>query len=496
MMAGHTFHSEDHEAVIRRLAEAFGPAGHELVLVGGYNRNRALGLVPRDLDFATDALPEESLRLLEAVADRRPDGTLSLYGYGQEHGTVVARVLGEKVEISTYRGETYGEDHRPEGVRFVATFEEDASRRDFTMNALGYDCLRGDILDPCGGVADISRGILRAIGDPDRRFAEDEQRILRAARFVAEYGFEVDPATREAMARNAAGLVDVAPARVRDELMPLLCGRYPSRGLHLLEECGGLAVVLPEIHRMVGMRQPELHHDKDVYWHTLRVVDAVRPEPDLRLAALLHDVGKPDTFSVDGRGTVHFYEHERVGEAIAEDILRRLHFPAVTRRRVCHLVRRHMYSHRLTKMWGIEGTADVVLDGFPEIPGDRSIRRFVRKLDLVGTDGHVLVDTETVLELNRADILAGSPRAVRTSLRRWAATAAAVAEERSRDLQPRPSSHGPVPGGELIARLGLDPRSDGARIGRIMAAVREAYERGGMAEGDLDAAEAVAREVL
>lgn len=494
-MEPYRLHSEEHAAVVGTLADAFSRAGRELILVGGYNRSLLLGTVPHDLDFATDAAADETVLLLEGVADRREDGSPQVYAVGQRYGTVGALVAGEPVEITTYReNEEYGEDHRrPTALAFASSFDTDAARRDFTMNAIGYDCLSGGLRDHFGGAADIERGIIRAIGNPADRFREDPLRMLRAARFASQLGFSVEPATLSGMREEARGLSRVAVERVRDELFSLLLGEHPSVGLDLLAETGILALLLPEIDRMRGMRQPEIHHDKDVYHHTLKAVDSVPPVLVLRLAALFHDVGKPDTFSVTDTGTVHFYDHERVGAGIADGILERLVVPNALRQKAVHLVRRHMHPHRLTKMWEQRGQANVAAGVFDV--SEKDLRRLLSKMELVRSDGVVLVSAEDVLELNRADILAGSPAAIAGSLARWEQIGRRLGELRAAPPQPAVRDL-PVTGGEVVEVLGLDPKSDGETIGRVMAALHLAVRSGHLDDEDAAGAMALARETL
>ena len=305
-------------------------AGHEAWIVGGCVRDVLLGRTPTDYDLTTSALPEET----EAVfAGER------LIETGLQHGTVTVLLEGVPLEITTYRVDGgYTDARHPDGVTFTRSLREDAARRDFTINAMAYAPGEG-LQDFFGGQADLSAGVIRAVGEADRRFQEDALRILRAIRFASVLGFELDPETDAAGRRNAPLLQKISVERVFVELSKLLCG--PGAGKILRAYPDILGVVLPELTPTVGFAQHNVHHCYDVYTHTAVAVDHVPPEVTLRLAALFHDLGKPATFSMGEDGQGHFYGHPKVSAALAEQILLRLRAPKRLREEVVRLVEVH-----------------------------------------------------------------------------------------------------------------------------------------------------------
>jgi tRNA nucleotidyltransferase (CCA-adding enzyme) len=347
--------------LVRRLREA----GHEAWLVGGGVRDLLLGRDVADWDVATSAPPE-------AVTGLWPEAVPT----GIRHGTVTVPLPGGPVEVTTYRAEgPYTDGRRPDWVRFGASLEEDLSRRDFTINAMALDPEAGILVDPFGGEADLGDRSLRTVGDPDRRFKEDGLRPLRGIRLAAVLELAVDPETLAAMGRNRDRVAGVARERVRDELVKLLAAPRASVGIELMRRTGILAIVIPELLEGVGVEQNRFHA-YDIYEHTLRTLDAAPAgAPVVRLAALLHDVGKPRTRRVvDGEGT--FHDHENVGARMSRQILDRLRFPHAERDRVSHLVAQHMFFY--TPEWS-----------------DAAVRRFIRR---VGRE-----NLEDLFRLRRAD---------------------------------------------------------------------------------------------
>lgn len=311
---------------IQRLQEA----GYEAWIVGGCVRDFLLGRTPTDYDLTTSALPKET----EAVFAGE-----KLIETGLQHGTVTVVLDGVPLEITTYRVDGgYTDARHPDGVTFTRSLREDAARRDFTINAMAYAPGAG-LQDFFGGQEDLSAGVIRAVGEPDRRFQEDALRILRAIRFASVLGFELDPGTDAAARRNAHLLTKISVERVFVELGKLLCA--PGAGNILLAYPDILGVVIPELTPMVGFEQHNVHHCYDVYTHTAVAVDHVPPELKLRLAMLFHDIGKPATFSMGEDGQGHFYGHPKVSAALAEQILVRLRAPKRLREAVVRLVRVH-----------------------------------------------------------------------------------------------------------------------------------------------------------
>ena len=305
-------------------------AGYEAWIVGGCVRDFLLGRTPTDYDLTTSALPKET----EAVFAGE-----KLIETGLQHGTVTVVLDGVPLEITTYRVDGgYTDARHPDGVTFTRSLREDAARRDFTINAMAYAPGAG-LQDFFGGQEDLSAGVIRAVGDPDRRFQEDALRILRAIRFASVLGFELDPGTDAAARRNAHLLTKISVERVFVELGKLLCG--PGAGKILLAYPDILGVVFPELTPMVGFEQHNVHHCYVVYTRTAVAVDHVPPELKLRLAMLFHDIGKPATFSMGEDGQGHFYGHPKVSAALAEQILVRLRAPKRLREAVVRLVRVH-----------------------------------------------------------------------------------------------------------------------------------------------------------
>ncbi|MCW5976590.1 MAG: CCA tRNA nucleotidyltransferase [Bryobacteraceae bacterium] len=289
-------------------------AGHQAFLVGGCVRDLMLGVTPKDLDVATDATPA---RLLELFPDATP--------VGAHFGVVLVGRGDTQVEIATFRSDhSYLDGRRPVRVEFETDPRQDVIRRDFTINALMLDPATGEVLDYVGGQDDLRRSILRAVGDPERRFTEDRLRMLRAIRFAARLGFTIEPATLAAIQRLHGLILTVSAERIRDELIRILTEGGARRGFELLEQTGLLADLLPEVAGMKGVEQPpEFHPEGDVWVHTLIMLEAMKdPTPELALGVLLHDVGKPPTFSVADR--IRFDGHVEKGVEMAERIMRRL----------------------------------------------------------------------------------------------------------------------------------------------------------------------------
>jgi tRNA nucleotidyltransferase/poly(A) polymerase len=346
-------------APLLRLKAALGPEA-ELVVVGGAVRDELLGRSHADWDLATKLMPK-------AVMDRARAAGLKAIPTGLQHGTVTVILEGRPIEITTFRTDgAYLDGRRPETVQLGVSLEEDLSRRDFTINAMALPVGGGELVDPFGGRADLEARMLRAVGDPLHRFAEDGLRTLRACRFAAQLGFEVEAQTLAAIPERLDVARKVAVERVLTELTKLLCGLEPHRGLDLLAQTGLLDLWLPELSPMIGCGQNR-HHRHDVWIHTLEVARLVPPEPGLRWAALLHDAGKPGARTVGEDGEVRFHGHEGQSLALGEAILDRLKAAHALRREVLALVRHH----------GTHPTADW---------SDAACRRFLRRLQDDGLD--------------------------------------------------------------------------------------------------------------
>ncbi len=304
-------------------------AGYEAYAVGGCVRDMRMGKTPHDWDVTTSALPQETMALFDHFA----------IPTGLQHGTVTVRSGELSCEVTTFRTDGDYPDHRhPAAVTFTRSLREDLARRDLTVNAMAMD-MRGTLHDPFDGQADIRRRTLRCVGEPERRFQEDALRILRTLRFSATLGFAIEEDTHQALRAQCGDLRYVAAERVREELTKLLCGADVLRVL--LDDPQVLGVVLPEILPCVGFDQHNRHHCYDVWGHAAHAVAAAPPDPVLRWAMLLHDLGKPQCFTMDEQGVGHFHGHHRPSAEMAETICRRLRFDKATAQRICMLVRYH-----------------------------------------------------------------------------------------------------------------------------------------------------------
>lgn len=421
-------------AAVARVLSTLADAGHEAVLVGGCVRDRLHG-VPHhawDWDAATSAPPEVVVGLFPAATWENRFGTVT--------------VMGEPaVEVTSYRTEGgYRDARRPDEVRFGASLEEDLARRDFTINAIAWQPVdlragRGRLIDPHGGGRDLAAGVLRTVGDPVLRFGEDALRLVRAARFAARFGMTIEPATQRAIRELAPTVATVSGERIRDELMQILrVEPAPSRALRLLEELGMLAVILPELAALRGVPQAK-RVPGDALDHTLAAVDAVPlgRRPEVRLAALLHDVGKATTH--DGG---HFIGHDTVGAELAAGILARLRVPGGRATAVVDAVRHHMYAYDAS--WT-----------------DAAVRRFIRRL--------ADVDRELLFALRRADDEA-------SGVGEEGARAQAELEQRmAAELARLPDllAHRrlAIDGHDLQQELGIEP---GPRVGELLDRLAEA----------------------
>nr|WP_307855999.1 CCA tRNA nucleotidyltransferase [Nocardioides faecalis] len=337
--------------VIDDLGAAFAEAGHELALVGGPVRDAMLGRRSNDLDFTTSARPEQSERILRAWGD-------AWWDMGRAFGTIGARKGEWVVEVTTYRSEAYDPDSRKPEVEYGDSLAGDLGRRDFTVNAMAIRLPGREIVDPHGGVLDLAHRVLRTPGTPEQSFSDDPLRMMRAARFAAQLGFDVDEDVVRAMTEMAGRIEIISAERVRDELVKLICAPTPRPGLALLVDTGLADHVLPELPAL-KLERDEHHRHKDVYDHTLTVLEqAIDLEPRLaeraditapdfvsRFAALMHDVGKPRTRKFTGDGTVTFHHHDVVGAKITRKRMRALKFSNDEVDAVTKLVELHLRFH-------------------------------------------------------------------------------------------------------------------------------------------------------
>jgi poly(A) polymerase len=362
--------------VARKLGERFSGAGFQIYLVGGSVRDLMLGRFgpDSDLDFATDATPTETVRVIRGWADRH-------YLVGARFGTVGARKDGRRLEITTFREEVYREEHRKPIVTFSKEIETDLSRRDFTINAMAVSLPDGAFVDPFGGVRHLASKTLDTPLDPQVAFSDDPLRMLRAARFVSQ--LDAAPADRvlEAIREMRERLRIVSAERIAGELDRLLLGEHPGKGLAVMVEAGLADVFIPELPAL-ALEQDPVHKHKDVLKHTYAVVERCEPDRVLRLAALLHDVGKPATRQITPEG-VQFHHHELVGARMARERLQALRYPAHVTDDACRLIELHLRFHGYGDGWT-----------------DAAVRRYVR-------DAGPLLDR--LNQLTRADVTTRNP---------------------------------------------------------------------------------------
>jgi poly(A) polymerase len=325
------------------LARRLKAAGHEALFAGGCVRDRLLEHPPKDYDIATSATPAQVMEVFPGSNE-----------VGAHFGVVIAKHGGHHVEIATFRTDgSYHDGRRPESVTF-STPQEDAKRRDFTINGLFEVPETGEIIDYVGGLNDLKTGIIRAIGDPKARFTEDGLRLLRAVRFAARMGFTIDPETDAALRERAPLLDRISPERIRDEFTKILTSPRRREGVEHLVNSDLIRHFMPEVLPMIGCEQPpEWHPEGDVYTHTLIMLDMLAPDApiELCLAVLLHDIAKPPCRTIDGdTGRIRFNGHDAMGAEMAETILRRLRYPNHTVDAVVPMVARHMQFMNVQKM--------------------------------------------------------------------------------------------------------------------------------------------------
>lgn len=320
---------------VTQICERLRERGKRAWIVGGCVRDTLLGKRAADWDVATDARPEE---LMKAFPKAIPTGL--------QHGTVTIVTRGHHYEVTSLRGETtYTDGRRPDAVHFVDDITADLARRDFTMNAIAVDPWSGDLIDPFGGRKDLEARVLRAVGDPLERFSEDGLRVLRAARFVATLEVELDPETQRAIAPTLGTYKKVSAERIRDEWVKAMKAKRPSRAFEIMRETGILGVTCPELLEGVDLEQNKWHA-YTVWKHAMECLDACSGDPILRIAALLHDVGKPRTRAFSDKTQDYtFYDHDRVGAEIADPICARLRFSNDERARIVSLVRHHLFHY-------------------------------------------------------------------------------------------------------------------------------------------------------
>ena len=376
-----------------KLANAFKAAGFKLALVGGPVRDAILGRLGNDLDFTTDAKPAQTKKILDSWAD-------SVWEIGAEFGTIAARKGDIEVEVTTYRSETYDSDSRKPDVQFGESIEGDLKRRDFTINAMALELTTETptFIDLFGGIIDLESKLIKTPGKPEDSFSDDPLRMMRAARFMSQLNFAVDPSVVTAITKMADRLQIISAERIRDEFTKTLMSANPRVGITLLVETGLADKFLPEIPKL-KLEIDEHHHHKDVYEHTLTVLEQAialeerlgGPNLTLRLAALLHDIGKPKTKELIAGGGVSFHHHEVVGSRMTKERLRTLRFDNHLIKDVAKLVFLHLRFHGYG---GGEWT-------------DSAVRRYVRDAQELLTHLHLLTRADcTTRNKKKAELLA------------------------------------------------------------------------------------------
>ena len=324
------------------ISEILNKNGYQCYIVGGYVRDQIMGITNdknSDIDLVTDAKPENVIHLFKRTVPT-----------GLKHGTVTVLTHDRAYEVTTFRQDgEYIDSRHPEEVKFVTDIKDDLIRRDFTVNAMAYNIQTDTVLDLYGGQKDIANRLIRAVGNPDTRFKEDALRIIRGIRFASTLNFNIEPETFKSMSDNSHLLNKISKERIYTELKKILMSPVPSIGLNLLLYSGVLKVILPELLPMAGFKQFSSFHDKDVWFHTMQVVDNTRPELSLRIAALFHDSGKPQSFSMDEKGKGHFYGHELISSKTADSVLTRLKADNETKALVKTIIDKHMVSLDMKK---------------------------------------------------------------------------------------------------------------------------------------------------
>ncbi|WP_306344646.1 CCA tRNA nucleotidyltransferase [Saccharothrix coeruleofusca] len=444
--------------VADELADRFAAAGHRLYLVGGSVRDALLGRLAGDLDFTTDARPPQILRLLSGWAD-------AVWDTGIAFGTVGATKRGQTVEITTFRADDYDGVTRNPEVTFGDTVEGDLVRRDFTVNAMAFDLVQRVLVDPTGGRAALAAGVLDTPATPAQSFGDDPLRMLRATRFVSQLGLRPAPRVVEAMTAMAGELERITPERVQAELSKLLCGEHPRAGVELMVSTGLADVVLPELPAM-KLEIDEHHQHKDVFHHSLVVLEQAidledresSPDLVLRLAALLHDVGKPETRRFEPGGGVSFHHHEVVGAKLVRKRLRALRYAKDVVEDVSQLVYLHLRFHGY-------GTGEWT---------DSAVRRYATDAGPLLSRLHKLVRADcTTRNKRKANALQRTYDDLERRIERLAA------EEDLKRVRPD------LDGNEIMRLLGLPP---GPQVGKAWKFLKELR----LDRGPLDHDEAVA----
>ncbi|MCK4401477.1 HD domain-containing protein [bacterium] len=421
------------DRIIQSIFKIFSQAGKSIYLVGGSVRDLLMKKPLNDYDFATSATPPEIIRILR-------NSKIKTYPVGINFGTVGAFIDKVELHITTFRKkEIYRGFSRKPDVDFGTNIMEDLARRDFTINtiAVGAD---SKIIDPFKGREDLERKIIRTPKDPDSAFEDDSLRILRALRFQSQLGFEIEKNTRISLKKNAFRLLNLSGERIRDEMTKLLLGDYAEEALKNLMQEEVVNYFIPELVPLKNLHQDSRLHHKDVWMHTVRVVNNCPLDGKIRWTALLHDIAKPYVRTIDEKN-VHFYRHEDLGAKMAWGILSRLRFSNQDLKHICFLVRKHMRANLYTSLWT-----------------DTAVRRFAAKM------GDKLSD---VLSISKADITSYKKERVAKKLKELSEL-----EERCEELISAKESKFPITGDELMDKFNLSPsRLIGKMKNKILEAI-------------------------
>ena len=343
----------DEKPFLKELSNLYAKNGFQIYLVGGAVRDGILGIETKDFDFTTSASSEDSIKMLNKNDYKTTE-------IGRAFGTIETTVGDYSIHITTYREDKYNKDSRKPEIKTSGELETDLSRRDFTVNAIAYDINNNEIIDPHGGLKDLSEGLIKTPDTADISFSDDPLRMLRACRFVSTHGFTPNNELFKAISKNVERIEIVSTERIRDEFTKLLTGKEPSLGLKAFVESGLSELIMPELNELKIEVDPK-HHHKDVYEHTMVVLDRVSPTLISRMSALLHDIGKPKTKGIEN-GKVHFRHHEVVGAKMSKKILKRLKYDNETIKKVSLLVENHLRPHTFKMGWTDSAVRRYIID--------------------------------------------------------------------------------------------------------------------------------------
>ena len=418
---------------LKTVSDLYSSNGYEFYLVGGAVRDGILDIETTDFDFTTNASPEESIDLLNNNGYKTTE-------IGRAFGTIELQIDNNSLHITTYRKDTYENSSRNPSIESATDLETDLSRRDFTINSIAYSIDANELIDPFNGLKDLAAGVIRTPDDPIISFSDDPLRMLRVCRFISTHGFSPDNETYVAMRDNTERIKIVSTERIRDEISKLLIGKNPSLGLRTFVESGLSSYTIPELNALKIEVDPN-HHHKDVYEHTLTVVDNVSPTLIRRLGALFHDIAKPNTKGIEN-GKVHFRHHEVVGAKMTKRILQELKYDKKTIKDVALLVELHLRPHTFKMGWT-----------------DSAVRRYI--VDA----GEVLDDLNNLV---RADVTTKNKQKAQEIYDKLDEMENKIKEvlEKEEMSKLRP----PITGDEIMEIFNLEP---GPKVGLIMKALYE-----------------------